>query len=273
MTETIVITGASDGVGAAAARQLAGDGHRLVLVGRSPEKTRAVAESVGAEHHLADFTRLDDVRSLAEALRRDCGRIDVLAHNAGGVFSGPSATPDGFEKTFQVNHLAPFLLTRRLQDRLLDSRARVVATSSIGARVFSRLDLDDIQTWERFTANRAYGNAKLANILFVRELHDRFHAEGLSAVAFHPGFVATNFASDTSSWFRLAYRSALRRMFSTPEEGGRRLARLITGTPGRTWSSGEYCGSDLQIARTAVAGHDPEVARRHWELSEQLLAG
>lgn len=100
---TVVITGASDGIGAAASRQLANTGTRLVLVGRSPEKTRAVAAATGAEYHAADFTRLDEVRELALKLGEQCDRIDVLANNAGGTFSGPTATPDGFEKTLIIS--------------------------------------------------------------------------------------------------------------------------------------------------------------------------
>jgi NAD(P)-dependent dehydrogenase (short-subunit alcohol dehydrogenase family) len=111
MPKTIVITGASDGIGAAGARQLHQDGHRVVFVGRSPAKTQAIAGELGAECFLADFTRLDDVRTLAAALDRACPRIDVLVNNAGGIFGDRAKTADGFEKTFQVNHLAPFLLT------------------------------------------------------------------------------------------------------------------------------------------------------------------
>lgn len=175
---TIVITGASDGIGAAASRQLAETGARLILVGRSDEKTRAVAAATGAEHHVADFTRLDDVRRLADELNKACERIDVLANNAGGMFSGPTATQDGFEKTFQINHLAPYLLTHMLIDKLLDSRAAVVNTSSIGARLFGHIDVDDLNNWDGFSPNKAYGDAKLANILFTKELHERFHGRG-----------------------------------------------------------------------------------------------
>ena len=129
---TIILTGASDGIGAAAARMLAErDDHRLILVGRSPEKTRAVAGELDLEYHLADFSSLDQVRELAQALDATCERIDVLANNAGGIFDGPTRTTDGFEKTFQVNHLAPYLLTNLLIDKLLDSSGSVVNTASV----------------------------------------------------------------------------------------------------------------------------------------------
>ncbi|WP_447587837.1 SDR family NAD(P)-dependent oxidoreductase [Microbacterium lacticum] len=268
---TILITGASDGIGAAASRQLAGPATRLILIGRSPEKTQAVAAETGSEYHVADFTKLDDVRKLAAALLRDCDRIDVLANNAGGMFSGPTRTVDGFEKTFQVNHLAPYLLTHLLLDRLLASRAAVVNTSSIGARLFGRIDLDDIQTWNGYRPNGAYGNAKLANILFTKALHERFHDEGLSSVAFHPGNVATSFASDTSSYFRWVYHGILSRFLISPERGGANLAHFIEGTPDIAWTSGAYYNDRRKIGHTNKQAADPTIVHEHWERSAQLL--
>ena len=140
---TIVITGASDGIGAAAARALAASGDRVVIVGRSPQKTEAIAAELGADHFIADFTRLADVRALAAELLRRYPRIDVLANNAGGIMGARELTADGHEKTLQVNHLAPFLLTTLLMDRLIESRASVINTSSAANR-FGRLNLDDL---------------------------------------------------------------------------------------------------------------------------------
>lgn len=268
---TIVITGASDGIGAAAARQLADTDARLILVGRSPEKTRAVAAVTGAEYHVADFTILDEVRRLADTLRQSCERIDVLANNAGGMFSGPTATADGFEKTFQVNHLAPYLLTHLLIGTLTESGAAVVNTSSIGARLFGRIDLDDLNNWRTFTPNRAYGNAKLANILFTKGLHERFHDRGLSSVAFHPGNVATNFASDTDSYFQRVYHGALKRFLISPERGGARLRAFIDGRPGDGWKSGEYYIVPGRVGRTNRQAYDPSMVREHWQRSADML--
>ncbi|GAA4834693.1 SDR family oxidoreductase [Garicola koreensis] len=268
---TIVITGASDGIGAAAAEQLAEPQTRLVIVGRSPAKTQAVAERTGAEYHIADFTRLDEVRALAETLLARHDRIEVLANNAGGLFSGPELTADGFEKTFQVNHLAPFLLTHLLTDRLLSSRATVVATSSIASLIYSRLDLADIQTMHPYRPNRAYGNAKLANILFTKGLHARFGQQGLSAVAFHPGAVATNFASETSSYLRQVYHGLLQRFLVSPEQGGANLVHFINGRPGIDWESGGFYNDRRRPGRTSSRAGDPEVVRRHWQISADLL--
>lgn len=266
---TIVITGASDGIGAAAASQLADTNARLVLVGRSPEKTRRVADTVGAEHHVADFTRLEEVRALASALRASCERIDVLANNAGGMFSGPMATADGFERTFQINHLAPYLLTHLLLDRLLESRAAVVATSSIGARLFGRIDLNDLNDWDRFSPSRAYGDAKLANILFTRALHERFHDRGLSAVAFHPGTVATNFASESETWFQHVYHGVLQRFLVSPAEGGARLRHFIDHR--QEWRSGEYYRAPGRIGRTNRQAYNDAMVAGHWRRSADML--
>ena len=136
MPRTIVITGASDGIGAAAARQLQAEGERVVIVGRSAEKTARVADELGAERHVADFADLAQVRALAAELRAQHDRIDVLANNAGGMFAQREVTVDGFEKTFQVNHLAGFLLTNLLRDVLVESRASVIQTASVDDRAY-----------------------------------------------------------------------------------------------------------------------------------------
>lgn len=268
---TMIITGASDGIGAEASKLLAGDDTRLVVVGRSPAKTKAVAQSLGAEHHVADFEHLDEVRDLAAELLSSYDRIDVLANNAGGTFAGPDRTEDGFEKTFQINHLAPYLLTNLLIDRLLDSRAAVINTASIAARIYADPDLDDLNTWNRFKSNRAYGNAKLANILFAKGLHERFHDRGLSAMAFHPGMIATNFASQTTSYLKWLYQGALKVLLTPASRGGANLAHFVAGEPGRTWQSGRFYNDNGKPGRTHRAAGDPEMVRRHWDLSAQML--
>ncbi|WP_136090192.1 SDR family NAD(P)-dependent oxidoreductase [Auritidibacter ignavus] len=270
--QTIVITGASDGIGAEAARQLSETGHRLVLIGRSPSKTRAIAEIVGtSDFHVADFADLHDVKRLADELRGRYDRIDVLANNAGGLFSGPTITGDGFEKTFQVNHLSPFLLTHLLIDRLLETRALVVNTSSIGARIFGRLDLSDMNSLNDFKPNRAYGNAKLANILFARGLTDRFRTEGLSAIAFHPGIVATSFASDTDSYFRWVYHTVLKVFLISPAGGGANLRLFIDPRNRERWESGTYYNEKGKPSRTNQAADDDAIVEAHWRNSCELL--
>jgi NAD(P)-dependent dehydrogenase (short-subunit alcohol dehydrogenase family) len=268
---TIVITGASDGIGAAAARRLSRDGHAVVVVGRSPEKTNAVADEIGADRFVSDFSDLAEVRELASALADRYPRIDVLANNAGGVFGDRTRTVDGFEKTFQVNHLAPFLLTNLLIDTLLASQATVIATSSAAARLFSKLDIDDLDTERGFSANRAYGNAKLENILFTRELERRYGARGLAAVAFHPGTIATGFAAETTSLMRLIYRTPLRHLIlQGPETGAEQLVWLATTAPGADWEPGEYY-EKRSITKTSMQAYDGMLAERLWEESARRV--
>ena len=269
--KTIVLTGASDGIGAAAARQLSG--HRLILVGRSPEKTEAIAAETGATWFTADFAHLDEVRALSEKIADAVadGGIDVLANNAGGIFGDRTPTADGFEKTMQVNHLAPFLLTNLLLPQLLRARGAVVNTSSIAHRLFAHLDVDDLDNTRRFSPNKAYGDAKLANVLFAKSLHEKFHAQGLSAVAFHPGTVRTNFAAESSSIMRLLYRTPLRRVLLIgPEKGGATLRWFIDGTPDETWISGAYYDERVLTTRVNPQVNDPALADALWQRSAKL---
>jgi NAD(P)-dependent dehydrogenase (short-subunit alcohol dehydrogenase family) len=272
MSKTIAITGASDGIGAAGARQLHKDGHRVVIVGRSPAKTQAIARELGADHFLADFTMLDDVRKLAADLDRAYPRIDVLVNNAGGIFGDRAKTVDGFEETFQVNHLAPFLLTNLLMDKLLNSRASVIQTASSGARLFGHLNTDDLDHDRDFTPQLAYGTAKLENILFTRELHARYHAQGLSAAAFNPGAVATSFATGSDSFMRHIYNSRIGRAFmATPEKGASQLAWLAETIPGTDWESGTYYEKNKPAKRNNPQALDPDLARKLWDRSAELL--
>ncbi|WP_423463650.1 SDR family NAD(P)-dependent oxidoreductase [Promicromonospora sp. MS192] len=273
--KTIVITGASDGLGAAAARQLHRAGHEVVVVGRSPHKTEAVAREIGADAHVADFTRLGEVRRLAADLNRAYPRIDVLANNAGGVFGDPAKTVDGFEKTFQINHLAPFLLTQLLMDQLIDSRASVIQTTTLHGGMAREVDIDDLNLDNNYDPLRAYGTAKLENVLFTKELHRRFHDQGVSAAAFYPGNVATNFGSETTSRLMkfLATNRLLRAMvWSTPDRGADQLAWLAGGRPGSDWKSGEFYVKRRPGRRLNKLAHDTDLARRLWERSEELVA-
>ena len=237
---TVVITGSSDGIGKAAAELLhrTRPDTRLLLVGRNPAKTRAAAEALGAEHFTADFADLSQVRTLADALLATTDRIDVLANNAGGVFDGPEITADGFEQTWQVNVVAPWLLTNLLRAHLRAARANVVATSSIAASLFSRFDAADPDSRENFSDTRAYGNAKLGDAMMSAELAARFPE--LNPVSFHPGVIATNFAQD-SSWAGKPFYSFLDRTgLAGPEGGGKRLAYFIEGTAGVHFERGKH---------------------------------
>lgn len=270
---TIVITGASDGVGAAAARQLSRRGDNVVVVGRSPSKTEAVAGELGADHIVADFAELGQVRDLAAQLLNRYPRIDVLANNAGGIMSGTrQVTVDGFEKTFQVNHLAPFLLTTLLLDRLVDAGATVINTSSIGNRLFGHIDITDLNHERGFKAQKAYGDAKLANILFTKELHRRYHSAGISTAAFHPGSVASNFGAEANNpALELLYRTPLKKLILiSPDKGADQLVWLATSTPGSDWTSGQYYAR-RKPGRPNKQAHDPVLAQQLWERSLEMV--
>jgi NAD(P)-dependent dehydrogenase (short-subunit alcohol dehydrogenase family) len=269
MPETIIITGASDGIGAAAARALSDSGHTVVIVGRSPAKTVEVADALGAEHFVADFSKLSEVRRLAAELRERYPRIDVLANNAGGIFGDRTITEDGHELTLQVNHLAPFLLTTLLIDRLILSRSRVINTSSV-ANLSGNIDIDDLDLATQFTPGKAYSNAKLDNILFTRELDRRFGAEGITTAAFHPGVVASNFASDSTSPLRVIYRSVLRHTLISSEKGADTLVWLATTTPGSDWRSGQYY-IKRKPGRTNQQADDAPLASALWERSAAMV--
>ncbi|MBL1073754.1 SDR family NAD(P)-dependent oxidoreductase [Nocardia sp. 2] len=232
--KTILITGATSGIGLAAARQLAAAGHRLVLVGRNPEKLSTAVDLVRAAGAGAvDALRCDigstaAVRELAETVRTNYPHLDVLANNAGGIQMRRSETEDGVETTFAVNHLGGFLLTELLIDLLLHSSpARVLFTSS-AMHFGSALELDDLNMRRGYNPAAAYGRAKLANILYVRELSRRLEGTGVTANAFHPGVVATAIW-DAAPWFARPAMAVGKKLFMiTPEQGGAALTYLAT---------------------------------------------
>ena len=265
-----LITGASDGIGAQAAKALKAKGWQVAVIGRNGDKTRRVAERLGAPHYAADFARLKDVAGLAEALKRDWPRIDLLANNAGGIFSRQPLTVDGHEITFQVNHLAHFLLTRLLLDRLVESGATVVSTSSVAHRLIGfGFDPENPDRPPFHSQHLAYGSSKLANVLFTRELHRRYHEMGLNTAAFHPGEVGSSFARGTNSPMNLVYHTNLRKLLpvKTSEEGADTLVWLAEGTPGRDWESGGYYAL-RRPAAVSRKGRDDALARALWEKSE-----
>jgi NAD(P)-dependent dehydrogenase (short-subunit alcohol dehydrogenase family) len=267
---TVVVTGASAGIGAAAARRLAELGATVAVVGRSPQKTAAVAEAIGARPHLADFARLDDVRALAVELLETYPRIDVLANNAGGLFARRRATVDGHEMTMQVNHLAPFLLTVLLFDRLAEApEARVVSTGSLAYRV-GRIDLDDLDgERRRYNPAAAYSASKLATVLFTRELARRAEGTGVTAAAFHPGSVATEVARDNALTGYLLRTGLARLLFASPEQGAEPLVRLVAADDPRTANGGYFNRFEREAPRNRQA-RDDELARGLWERSEEL---
>jgi len=269
--KTIVITGASDGIGAAAARQLAADGHRLVLLGRTPEKLDAIASEVGADAAIvADFAHLDEVRHAASQILRLCPTIDVLANNA-GLLSGEHRviTDDGHELTNQVNYLAPFLLDHLLSDRLVASRATVIATASM-AHWFGNVDVTDLDFERHYLGFMAYGTTKLALMLHTRELQRRLGRKGVAAVAFHPGVVASSFGHGTGGLIDFFYGSATKALLTTPEQGADSLIYLAEAAPGVDFRPGGYVVKRRPAAARPCVS-DVRLATQLWDATEQML--
>ncbi|MCU1507828.1 MAG: short-chain dehydrogenase [Glaciihabitans sp.] len=265
--KTIVLTGASSGIGAAAAAELSRRGWDVAVVGRNPDRTRAVAASVGGSPFLADFDRLDDVRTLAGTLLARYASIDVLANNAGGLSHERGRSADGFEHTIQQNHLAPFLLTNLLLPRLAESNGRVISTGS-NSNTWGALRLDDLNFDERawFGGWRAYGTSKLATILFTRELARH---NSVSAYAFHPGYIASRFGASTQL-MRFAAFVGRGHLGGTVETGAAPLVWLADSAKIEA-PSGTYFDHQKPDGRAHRLATDDDLARRLWAASEQLV--
>ena len=268
--KTIIITGASDGIGKAAAEQLVKTGHNVVIVGRSKEKTEKVAAALGVPFHTVDYSSLKDVVRLADELKR-YDRIDVLCNNAGGVQAARRETEDGYEKTFQINVLGGFLLTRLLLDKLCECKATVINTSSIAANLFGAdFDINDILNERDYSAFKAYGYAKLGDILFTRELNRRYKEKGINAVAFEPGVVRTNFASEGKGLVKFCYHSPLKYLFTiSPSRSAKRIVWLATGVAGEDFISGETY-SKFKPMELKFQDADGKIAERFWNECEKF---
>jgi retinol dehydrogenase 12 len=266
----VLLTGATRGIGRAAAIEFAREGVEVALVGREAKRVEAVAREArsagtGApvHEHVADLTLMADVRALAQDVRERYEHIDVLANNAGALFASRKETPEGLEQTFALNHLAPFLLTNLLSDRL--DGGRVVTTAS-DAHKSGRLDLADLQSEGSYSAMRVYGTSKLCNILFTRELARR--AQQLRANCFHPGVVRTGFGkNDNGIWRVLTTLGGP--FFRSPERGARSLLWLSL-SPEAAALTGEYVQDEKVLAPSAQA-QDETLAEALWERSADLV--
>ena len=269
---TAILTGATRGIGHAAAIELARRGAELGVVGRDAARVRATAEEARAcgggapvHEHVADLARMDDVRRLAVELLEAHPRIDVLANNAGAMFTSRHVTPDGFEQTFALNHLASFLLTNLLLERLTASRGRVVTTAS-DAHKGGLVDLDDLQSERgRFRPGRVYGTSKLCNVLFTRELQRRNPA--IAANCFHPGVIRTGFGKNDGALVRISLTLA-GPFLRSPESGARTLVWLALD-PAAGELRGEYVERQRPVQPSAQA-RDDRLAAELWERSEEL---
>jgi NAD(P)-dependent dehydrogenase (short-subunit alcohol dehydrogenase family) len=267
-----LITGGTDGIGKAAAHSLALKGARLLLHGRDPEKgARAVAEikarsqNPAVEFVQADFSSLADVRRLAADVMEKVPRVDVLVNNAGGIFVKRAESKEGYEMTFAVNHLAPFLLTQLLRKTV---SARVVTTASDAHRGRA-ISFDDWQATGKYSPMGAYGMSKLANILFTRALAKRLQGTAVTATCLHPGFVRTGFGrnNDVSPLLKGIF-GLVSRFARTPEKGAETLVYLASSPQVQGASGGYYF--DCKLIDPSPAAQDDEAAERLWKLSEKL---
>ncbi|MBC7460722.1 MAG: SDR family NAD(P)-dependent oxidoreductase [Thermoleophilia bacterium] len=273
---TIVVTGASSGIGAVTARDLHERGATVIALGRDPKRTAAIAAELGTEPVIADFAVFADVRRAAAEILERTDRIDTLVNNAGALVPKRTVTVDGHELTFQANHLATFLLTHLLRPRLAQTAAlgegpvRVITTASLANR-FGHVRRDDLD-WKqrRWSPFRCYAQSKLLNILFARELGVRALADGVESYAFHPGNVATGFAN-TSRTIGLMYRVPLLKRFMPidADAGAAPMTRLVVDSSLPTETGGYYDRFDPEQGLGREA-NDAELASWLWEESVRL---
>ena len=274
--KTVLLTGATSGIGLEASVELARRGARMVLVGRDAARTEAarvqVIERSGSGEVatlLCDFSSQAAIRAFAEAVLARHPRLDVLVNNAGGVNKARRLTVDGIEATFAVNHLGYFLLTNLLRDRLVESApSRVVTVASVGHR-HGTLDFADLGYQRGYSTLRAYTRSKLANVLFAAELARRLAGTGVTSNCLHPGSVDTNIWSGAPFWARPIISIALRPFFISAEKGGATIVQLVAD-PALEGVSGKYFESGVR-AEPSLLGEDAALAGRLWEVSAQLV--
>jgi NAD(P)-dependent dehydrogenase (short-subunit alcohol dehydrogenase family) len=271
-----VITGGTDGIGKAAAYELAVQGARLLIHGRDPDKgARAVAElkarsgNPGIELVPADFGSLAEVRRLAAAVRERTPRVDVLINNAGGFFARRVLSQDGYEMTFAVNHLAPFLLTHLLLDTLKSTSLSRIVTTASAAHKGATLAFEDLQATGKYSGLGCYGRSKLANILFTRGLAKRLQGSGVTATCLHPGFVRTEIGRDIDAPLGRWIFGLMSRFARSPEKGAQTLVYLAAAPQAQGASGGYYF--DCRQIPPAPAAQDDSVAERLWEVSARMV--
>jgi len=271
----ILITGATAGVGKAVAYALATQGHELILVGRNPQKTENVAQQIRTQtgnkaiHTLiADFVDLQQIRHLAEQVQQKIPPLDVLINNAGAAFMRRYKTKYGVEKTFLVNHLAPFLLTNLLHDHL-QNNARIINVAS-GTHPFGKLDLNDLNLEHFYFGIAAYARSKLANILFTYELARRLKNTTITVNTLTPGRVGTDIFKSDFSIFGPLIKWFMARVSPTPEQGADNTVFLATSAEVEG-VTGKYFVK-REAVRSSPLSYDEDLAKRLWEVSEKLTA-
>ena len=275
--KTVVATGATSGIGQVAALALAGLGARIVFIARDEarakatmQKIEAKAPGLGHRMYLADLSSMAETRKVGEAIAANEPRIDVLINNAGALFSHRQVTPEGLELTFALNHMAYFVLTEALREKLIASApARIVSTSST-AHQGASLDFSDLQSAKGYGGFKVYGRSKLANILFTRELATRLGGTGVTANCLHPGAVATRFGETSGGWVG-GILPVLKLFFISPEQGADTIIYLASSPEVANTTGGYFV--KRKMTEPSAAAHDDAAAKKLWEASEALAGG
>jgi retinol dehydrogenase 14 len=272
---TVLITGGSGGIGRATALGLATMGARVAIVGRDRERTGAAAREIReagggpVDALVADMSSQAEVRRLAAEVLGTLPRIDVLVNNVGGYWDTRHVTVDGLERTFALNHLAPFLLTHLLLERLRESAPARVVTVSSGAHTMGRIDFDDLGGERSYSGMRAYSQSKLANILFNYELARRLGAGGVTANALHPGMVRTGFGAEDAGTLQRLFTPLMRPFMKTPAQGAATSIHLAS-SPELEGVTGRYFAG-CKPKRSSKRSYDQAAAERLWQVSADLV--
>ena len=269
--KTIVITGATSGIGEVAAMRLAEEGARILFTARDRKRADAtlakLRQAGGAEHgfHIADLSLLSGMKQAAADIARQ-PEIDVLINNAGALFNYRRETDDGLERTFALNHMSYFVITNLLLPRLKPG-ARIVSTSS-GAHRRAQLDFADLQSRAGYQGFPVYAKSKLCNVLFTRELARRLEGSGVAANCLHPGFVATRFGDQSGGLISLGVRLAKPFMGLSKEEGAKTIVHLAS-SPEVANVSGEYI-YECKVDRPSDAALNGGDAKLLWDVSAEI---
>lgn len=271
---TVLVTGATRGIGKATALGLARLGARVAITGRDRVRTEAAAGEVRAaggqvDSFVADLSSQAEVRRLADEALERLSRIDVLVNNVGGYWNTRRITPDGLEHTFAVNHLAPFLLTNLLLDQLRRSAPSRVVTVASNAQRLGRIDFDDLQGARSYSGARAYNQSKLANVLFTYELARRLSTGDVTANATHPGLVSTSFGAEDPSRSQRLLVPFLRAFMASPARGAATSIQLASA-PALQGRTGLYLTKGGP-QRSSKRSYDEATAARLWQVSADLV--
>jgi retinol dehydrogenase 14 len=274
---TVLVTGATGGIGRATARGLASLGARVGIVGRDPDRAVAAANAIRqgspaacVDVFVADLSSQGEVRRLATEVLATYERLDVLVNNVGGFWATRHVTADGFEHTFAVNHLAPFLLTTLLLERLEASGPARVVTVSSGAHTQARIDFDDLQGERNYSGPRAYNQSKLANLLFTYELARRLGSRPVTANALHPGMVRTGFGAEDQQAAWKVVAPLVRPFLRSPACGALTSIHLAS-SPEVAGVTGTYF-AERRPKQSSPLSRDRGVAGRLWQVSSDLVA-